>query len=680
MKTVFAFLVIFAIHIPHALCKNESILIIALPQTVSSELTLSWERRQEILPGALAAAEIINNDSSLLPLKLVMADSGPVTSYDQPYSGNVLEVIANLTWQNRSADIIGIAGLVRPDVLVSLQNFDIQIANLVHFGGTPNLTNVLYMTATTSVLTDSIIAFVSNNINESKIGLITGLHNSYFLSFSNELYTKIANSSQISVSLYVQIGHTYLISDIVDQIVRSNVHVIFLSIHPSVSRNILSEAYKRNLTWPRYIWIVHGCQLDELKVEGAQNFSEGILTFQLIPNEQLAQTKLCWNYHTEPTSHNLHMKVNPFSYLLYYAVKFFSTPVVNNISTNNRECSDNVYFYQILEGTPTAVGIYDGRLRVMITGNESFSYKNIQLPVALKEFPLPYLVVLPLLSLITTTVLLILYIRFYNEPSVKSTSVSLSLLIFLGCYLMAAYTITLIVDESQSLKPDLSLDFCMVHIWLSGIGLSMPLILATLLVKMLRVYHIISLRRIMKRSVYNSNVAHFVYTFLILLPTITILVLWNAVDPYHNDLRYVEHPGFIKVEEKCVCNHLAIWSGTLLIYTVLLSVVVIIVAIKSRKIRLKQFKDTKKVNLLIFLILFIGVSTYGYWSIFTLSDLYGDMPSYILIAGHLTMSLLCQIILFVPKIWPPLHQKHQHYLSKLYSSNTQDTVTTGLSK
>ena len=245
---------------------------------------------------------------------------------------------------------------------------------------------------------------------------------------------------------------------------------------------------------------------------------------------------------------------------------------------------------------------------------------------------------------------------------------------------MAVYTIILIVDESHSLVSDLSIDFCMVRIWLSGIGLSMPLILATLLVKMLRVYHIISLRRIMKRSIYTSNFAHFIYTFLILLPTATILVLWSVLDPYHNELHNVTHPGFIEVEKKCVCNHLAIWSASLLVYTILLSMVVIAVAIKSRKIRLKQFKDTKKVNLLIFLLLFFGVSTYGYWSFFTLTDLHEDIANYTLIAGHIIMALFCQVILFVPKVWPPLREKYQPYSSKQQSSTTEGTMAIVLSK
>ena len=57
----------------------------------------------EILPGALAAIEVAKNTSASFNLTLIVATSGPVTRYDLPYSGNMLEVIANLTRQKRAA-------------------------------------------------------------------------------------------------------------------------------------------------------------------------------------------------------------------------------------------------------------------------------------------------------------------------------------------------------------------------------------------------------------------------------------------------------------------------------------------------------------------------------------------------------------------------------------------------
>ena len=76
--------------------ENRSVLILAKPQSFLSEQSSNYGQRQEILSEAFEnVVGIINNDSSLHSLELITADSGVITRYDDPYSGNVLQVIAN---------------------------------------------------------------------------------------------------------------------------------------------------------------------------------------------------------------------------------------------------------------------------------------------------------------------------------------------------------------------------------------------------------------------------------------------------------------------------------------------------------------------------------------------------------------------------------------------------------
>ena len=194
--------------------ESESVIIIALPQS-DTEVSASWERGEEILPGALAAAkEVLNNDSLLFSLRLIEANSGPVTRYDFLYSGNVLEVIANLTWQNRVADIIGIAGLLHPSVLVTLSRLQLPIASLLHFNKIP-YHNIYYMTASTSTLTDSILTFLTE-MHPKKIGIITEINQPYYSMISNELSTKA------NISLNIQIVNKYCksFSSIADRVLH----------------------------------------------------------------------------------------------------------------------------------------------------------------------------------------------------------------------------------------------------------------------------------------------------------------------------------------------------------------------------------------------------------------------------------------------------------------------------
>ena len=110
---------------------NESIVIVVLPDS-SSDVQTSLERSEDILPGAEAAVKRINNDSNVLKdtnLELVTASGSYILSDDEPFSGNLLEVVANLTRRDKSA--IGIAGLIHPDILPALQAFQLPIASLI---------------------------------------------------------------------------------------------------------------------------------------------------------------------------------------------------------------------------------------------------------------------------------------------------------------------------------------------------------------------------------------------------------------------------------------------------------------------------------------------------------------------------------------------------------------------
>ena len=70
-----------------SLAECEPILIIALPKSDTTKVSASWERGDEILPGALKAIDEVKNGSLSLNLTLFVATSA---RQGFPYSGNVL--------------------------------------------------------------------------------------------------------------------------------------------------------------------------------------------------------------------------------------------------------------------------------------------------------------------------------------------------------------------------------------------------------------------------------------------------------------------------------------------------------------------------------------------------------------------------------------------------------------
>ena len=640
--------------------KQEQILIIALPQS-STEISTSWERGEEILPGALAAIEETKNYPSFASsnFNLVEADS----SYDSPYSGNVLEVIANLAWEKKVSQIIGIAGVMHPKVLAVLDRFQLPIASLIHSNEVSIVNNsnrtLYYMTASTSTLVESILTFLMK-VNPKKIGLITEIEQPYYLMVSKGIL-----NAKISISLHetVQSHHKKSFSGIVYKIFASNIHVILLNVGPSTAISVLCEAYKSGLTWPKYAWILHSYRLDDLLQSSVQsnpgcnvqNILEGIFIFQLTSEEI--------NFSSFSAKHimnNSDPKFNPYAEVLYHSVwalispdnwsSLHSNPVSSQFHFSPGD--SRIYIYHNANNMATLVSTYDGKSHTL-TNVSKINFRDSDLPLLSGQhrYLLPFLL-LSFLSFLLNTVLLVLYVYFRNEPSVKSTSVSLSMLIFAGCYSNNLYIFCLILNRAY---PTL-VDLCMLGAWSAGTGLAVALIFATLLVKMLRVYHIFNTHKILKNSPLLSDGVLLFYTFLILVPSIIIHTAWTAIDPYRKVIHFTEQPGSITVLMNCHCKYTYMWFGLAISYIILLSIAVVIVAIKSRKIRHANFKDTKKVNLNIFLTLTVSTPILFYYLIFTISNLY-SASFVVLYVVHLFNALLSQFTLLVPKLLPVLQTK-----------------------
>ena len=87
------------------------------------------------------------------------------------------------------------------------------------------------------------------------------------------------------------------------------------------------------------------------------------------------------------------------------------------------------------------------------------------------------------------TAVIFIYIFFRNEKEIKATSVTVSLSMFLGCYLLLLFVPLLLVKshrESNVAVPHAVT--CNFLAWLGGTGIPLALILATIFMKMLRVY------------------------------------------------------------------------------------------------------------------------------------------------------------------------------------------------
>ena len=129
-------------------------------------------------------------------------------------------------------------------------------------------------------------------------------------------------------------------------------------------------------------------------------------------------------------------------------------------------------------------------------------------------------------SFIFVTVMLLGYSFFRHEPEVKSTSFSLSLLVFLGCYLLFVYlSILLYFHQPWATSNQMLNILCISLNWFSGLGVPNALILVTSLVKILRIYYIFNKPIATELSKTCSNTYLVVYVILIMSPLIFLHIL-----------------------------------------------------------------------------------------------------------------------------------------------------------
>ena len=254
------------------------------------------------------------------------------------------------------------------------------------------------------------------------------------------------------------------------------------------------------------------------------------------------------------------------------------------------------------------------------------------------------------------TVNLVLYIVFRKEPEVKATSVSVSMCMFLSCYLLVLFLPLQLVEGEPISHTNASATFlCTALVWFSIVGLPFCLIFATLIVKMLRVYLIFSNPLTYKKKLF-SNSALFVYILIIVSPTVCILIFLAALDEYTKVPVVNQMKSYTFVFDRCLNEHTVLWALLLFLYNIILVLSVAILAIVSSSIRYKRFNDTKATNAFTYLSIFNAFLTIVYWYFFRSLPISKDnveISGTTLYTGHVIEVLLCQLLLFAPKVFPP---------------------------
>ena len=415
---------------------------------------------------------------------------------------------------------------------------------------------------------------------------------------------------------------------------------------------LLKEAQKMDYIWPKYAWIVFCIDIDPDTF--TDNDLEGIFLTQDHSRFEVNKiSNTLGNYSRYLSSNSVMADILDIPLPGNDLVKFrggkrlFNVSVVQLVSPSKSELELEIAYY-------------DPELKQLnVIHNLSASGNVPQGSTMIVEFKdsaaaLSVVMIIFVCIFAFMTIIFAFYIYFRDEPEIKATSFSVSLAMFHGCYLMLLFMpLIMIAGQPEGWLGSDGDIICNILAVCSGISVPPVLILAALFVKMLRVYAIFMKPFSLKRKL-CSNAFLFLYISLILLPT---LIFWMALDPFKNVTTMSLEKSHLLLFERCEANYTLIWVELLFLYTFFVIIAVAVLAFKSSEIRFKNFRDTKATNAFAFLFIFTDTLFVVYWFLIRSLGQTNSIENKLLVTlcvTHFTLPLLCQVFLFVPKVYPPI--------------------------
>ena len=304
------------------------------------------------------------------------------------------------------------------------------------------------------------------------------------------------------------------------------------------------------------------------------------------------------------------------------------------------------------------IGYYDQASPKDFMIDQTIKLPSDQLPTKYNPIPLPgtiLLIILAVLCLLLTTVMFILFIKYRHYSEIKATSPYLSLLMFAGTYLilLSAVIQAALTAMDKPLGMIASATLCGSVI--SGNVMGINLIFSTLLLRMLRIYRIFSYFG--KTGKIWSDKVLMLLVLLIVGGDVVLLLIWFNVDPFtvrdYVIYRSNSRPPHYEISQYCTSSNIAVWFALIFGKVGILFTIVLFLAVKTRKIQRENFKDTKKVNIYIFVTVLIVAMLIPVWFLLEGTGNVIGTGIVIYIAFGAT-GLFCQVMLFAPKVLPPL--------------------------
>ena len=321
--------------------------------------------------------------------------------------------------------------------------------------------------------------------------------------------------------------------------------------------------------------------------------------------------------------------------------------------------------YQVLSTAYDVVGVYDPLRAKPLTlyPNASFIPAEFD-PVYLTPHISLGIIVVIAVTLLCLALLAcqVAYIVWGQYKTVKAASPNLNHLIFSSCYLslvgVVVYTSAFIfIDVSELEDSDVIIPVhCSALQWSSTTTYS--LMFGTLCAKTWRIHRIFNgfsaspMKRLSDRILVSIALVP-------LAVDVIMNILWNLVDPWTFLISTEEGVGLLQAMITCTTNNEIVWTLCIAIPKVVLTVITLYLAVATRRVHRKEFRQTKSINILIFsLTALTGICVPTFIVLQYTIALWAVSVSYVsFVVFGMAMVVLCIVLVLLPPLIPPIKEK-----------------------
>ena len=676
------------------------------------------DRGKELIAAAEMAVDMINMRDDILTgyrLELVPANAELCNeSLVAEAPGNFVKHVTS-----GELNIVGVVGLLCSTVTQAVSSLAgrpeidlLQIsagATSPVFSSEEEYPRLYRMMSSSAVYNDAVLEMMAT-FDWKRISVIRDTKLIQHTTTADDFMTKVESRAEGEVVFLGDVTPTFPTSP-VQSLLPERARIIYASVTASEARELLCESYQNNLRWPQFVWLFQDLSLEDLKDSTGNCSNETML--EAVEGVFLLQYRIQTNLNTTLVSGQTYQEylmelqhcmggaqMNQFADALHDSIWAFALalnnvtyeelrsyrPEVDNsnttalveqylevihfsgalgdISFSEREVVNDVDIFHVVNGAVVCIGNYNPlsqnltiKSQPEIIPKDDFKEETVLLHRAFMI--VTYIVVWALM--VFTTAILILFIYYWNKPSIKASSPILSSVIFAGCYVLY---LGCLIAGANDISASIVGPMCLAQVWFNTTGLQ--LIYSALFMRLLRVYriffHIFS-----KPGKIWSDYALVALSFIPVLVTILLMTIWTVVDPIvtgyttpvfdmTSDPPQYTRDVFCETKR----NKVIVWLSVVL-YGVNGATIlgVVVLATVTRKVHLNTFRDTKQVNVFVFSTAACLCIWLPYTVVFT-NVLMNPEASYVFnLLPYLVVPFLCVVFLFIPKICSSRHEKRR---------------------